>query len=172
MGFFVDELTLSWTRGAGRGPLRHAQAGRWPGSASAVSSAMLVSEIDPQHRAARRPAVGLRSCGRRDQRRPLLCPAQLDAVPALQVSGQPARLYLGDTPDTAWGQSAKCAAQSTLLSPHSGRSTPRIRTPAAVSGPGANNQPGISRELDVLWKARHGTPSGSPAAPCPILVIG
>ena len=80
-------------------------------------------------------------------------------------AGSPARLYLGDTPDTAWGQSANCAAQSTLLSPHSGRSTPRIRTPAAVSGPGANNQPGISRELDVLWKARHGTRPGPPLHP-------
>jgi len=62
------------------------------------------------------------------------------------------------------GQSANCAAQSTLLSPYPGRSTPIIRTPAAVS-PRGNKQPGIGRELNLPWKAKHGTPSGSPLFP-------
>jgi hypothetical protein len=38
------------------------------------------------------------------------------------------------------GKSANCAAQSTLLSPYPGRSTPIIRTPAAVSSPGGSKQ--------------------------------
>lgn len=63
------------------------------------------------------------------------------------------------------GQSANCAALSTLLSPYPGRSTPIIRTSAAVSSPGEKKQPGIGRELDMPWKAKHGTPSGSPLSP-------
>jgi hypothetical protein len=38
-------------------------------------------------------------------------------------------------------------------------------TPAAVSSPGGNKQPGIGREVDLPWKAKHGTPSGSPLFP-------
>ena len=52
-----------------------------------------------------------------------------------------------------------------LLIPYPGRSTPIIRTPAAVSSPGGNKQPGIGRELDLPWKAKNGTPSGSPLFP-------
>ena len=63
---------------------------------------------------------------------------------------------------TARGQSANPAARGARLSPYPGRSTPIIRTPAAVSSPGGNIHPGTSRELDVPWKAKHGTPSGSP----------
>jgi len=63
------------------------------------------------------------------------------------------------------GQSANCAAQFTLLSPYLGRSTLIIRTPAAVSSPVGNKQPGIGRKLDLPWKAKHGTPSGSPLFP-------
>lgn len=54
---------------------------------------------------------------------------------------------------TARGQPGNSAASGALLSPYPGRSTPIIRTPAAVNSSGGNIQPGISRELACPWKA-------------------